>query len=1162
MNSGNPTPGNDYFTTSRNPRRDYDYDYDYGASNNGSMNSPAGYGRGRERRGGGYGGGTYLESPSPGDSMEQLSPQTSMRSRGRDIDDGPSWGGRKDEGRFRGSERQRREENARQRSASRSGRSGGSGREIKGGEEIDGVIQAIEDEWDFMADSECIPVQVGLQLMDTSTLGRADREPEFLQIHQRIQHALRLVVNEHHHGFNSLLGTYHNIQGSLQSSQHQIRTLKAALLEAKASLLTMKPELKEQAMASQSYDEILQLFELIEHAQSLPEKLEARMSDKKFIAAVDILKEGTALLQHPELAGIGSLGDLRTYFSNQETSLTDILVEELHDHLYLKSPYCCDRWKPPSDRDGTSASASGTSWEKPFYQYLSSLDAATHFVEDISRNPETDTFYYIHLLLEALHKMGNLDVVVDRIEQRLPVELYSVVDKTGAEVNNSHPNFQKDTRKPGPGTVPDSTSERRHLLSEFLWNLYAKFETIAEGHRLIYEVISGIVKRDKLSNEVHLTSSFQELWKLYQSEMRSLLHDYLSTDGAESFRATTRTTDNGYAQSSVKRDKTKKLFKMSEVDQAASDLKAEQDELAEILRASVPGLVPKSRQMFSTSDNNSSNQQNSGTGHKLLIEPSVFNISLLLPPALSFIHRLKGIVPPSSDIAVGALTSFLDEFLINVFQPQLDEAVSELCAINFVSVDAYTEDPQWALHSPRPIFRGTINFMNLIKTFSRMLDSIPHDQAFTQLIIDQIITYYEKCCGWYKALMTRISPNHPGGVALKTSAAFAESQDIREVGRKLWECAASEKQSLINREIELLISATNETSLKGYDMVADPKIVGSLSLLYNSMNWLSSNLSKLRHITPHQTDSSHIQSRQVAPTRRWTLEAAMRPKRGDLERPLRLPMTKESVVGFDGAVTSIQNLAFTAIFTLHLDIRCGSIYMISRALKGKNDGQSQEPSRNSSTENNWSYILTVEPTSASPIVLELNNDLISFGARMSNYLGPNECRYITSCLSRLIDRALVSSTRFIGAMNSYGALRLQLDVLVLQQNLKNIIVVSPAAVSSKSSLSLDKDVAASMPEIVALPQSAKFLDWFLEGPGKSLRNAKEERDRFKEMGSQVLTEGNGEPFTFDELRVLIELCYSAALKGPQGPEAREEFMAAKRGLDDSLLRLSEVMWDA
>lgn len=31
-----------------------------------------------------------------------------------------------------------------------------------------------------------------------------------------------------------------------------------------------------------------------------------------------------------------------------------------------------------------------------------------------------------------------------------------------------------------------------------------------------------------------------------------------------------------------------------------------------------------------------------------------------------------------------------------------------------------------------------------------MLSSIPHDQAFTQLLIDQVVTYYDKCCGWYK----------------------------------------------------------------------------------------------------------------------------------------------------------------------------------------------------------------------------------------------------------------------------------------------------------------------------------------------------------------------------------------------------------------------------
>jgi exocyst complex component 4 len=46
-----------------------------------------------------------------------------------------------------------------------------------------------------MASDDCIPVQVGLQLMDSSTLGRADREPEFLETNRQIQRALKSVVN-------------------------------------------------------------------------------------------------------------------------------------------------------------------------------------------------------------------------------------------------------------------------------------------------------------------------------------------------------------------------------------------------------------------------------------------------------------------------------------------------------------------------------------------------------------------------------------------------------------------------------------------------------------------------------------------------------------------------------------------------------------------------------------------------------------------------------------------------------------------------------------------------------------------------------------------------------------------------------------------------------
>lgn len=46
-----------------------------------------------------------------------------------------------------------------------------------------------------MTDAECVPVHVALSLMDTSTLGKADREPEFLHMYNVIQKTLKAIVN-------------------------------------------------------------------------------------------------------------------------------------------------------------------------------------------------------------------------------------------------------------------------------------------------------------------------------------------------------------------------------------------------------------------------------------------------------------------------------------------------------------------------------------------------------------------------------------------------------------------------------------------------------------------------------------------------------------------------------------------------------------------------------------------------------------------------------------------------------------------------------------------------------------------------------------------------------------------------------------------------------
>ena len=641
-----------------------------------------------------------------------------------------------------------------------------------------------------------------------------------------------------------------------------------------------------------------------EQLQLIPEKLEARISEKRFLTAVEILQDALRMIRKSEMESLGALSDLRIYLSNQENSMTDILIEELHSHLYLKSPYCHDRWKPYPHTEGNGPSDEGAASStmmptvKPIYQFLESLDVSRPMVEDASRNPEADSFSYIQLLIEALNKMGKLDVAVDSIEQRLPVELFRVVDKTNFEVSQRHPDsVRSGARRPkdmaGFGLGVDEA--RATVVSDLLWTLYSKFEAIAEGHRALHDVIAGIVKREGIADASSLTGGFNELWKLYQSEIRSLLHDYLATDGDVSYGSGQAPAVVGGSQfQRPQRDRLKKMFKLSDIDHMAVEMSTEQEDLEFILKSSVPGLISDSRRTKGLVINESSQQQDSSaTGHKLLVEPSVFNMGLLLPPSLSFIQGLKEIVPPGSDLVMNTLTSFLDDFLVNVFHPQLEETLVELSARTFVELDAFQQEPSWSKVAQKPIFKGTATFFSLVSAFCQMLDTIPHDQAFSQLIISQMVTYHRKCLEWYKSLVTRVQSQSPGGSRLRRAAAYAESGEVHDTIAKLWLAEAGEQQQLLEKENGLLMLETNQAPLELSDLIGDRKTIASLCLLYTSMKWLASKVGQLRHITTHQADSSRQEGKSRR-ARRWTLLVPSRNK--STPSSVFLPMTQESVV--------------------------------------------------------------------------------------------------------------------------------------------------------------------------------------------------------------------------------------------------------------------------
>jgi exocyst complex component 4 len=376
-------------------------------------------------------------------------------------------------------------------------------------------------------------------------------------------------------------------------------------------------------------------------------------------------------------------------------------------------------------------------------------------------------------------------------------------------------------------------------------------------------------------------------------QIRSLLHDYLATDGETSYRGGQGQTSNNSVFSRAPRDRNKRMFKLTDMDTKSSELTQEREDLEFILKSSVPGLVSDAKRPEDVSADASTNLDGSATGHKLLVEPSVFNMGILLPPSLDFLTRLKEVVPPGSDIVMSTLTSFLDDFLVNVFHPQLEETLIDLCSQTFIELDAFQEDPQWSQHSKKPIFKGTTKFFTFITAFCKMLDNLPHDQAFSQLIITEMNNYAQKCTGWFKALVARSQAKESTGRLVKATAFFADSEN--EIGgtiAQLMQADVEQSSELLEKSISLLIAEVGKDPLDQQDMIQDKKTVQSLCLLFTSMQWLATKVAQLRHISDRATDSSKPDQSNQRYKTRWTLLATAEPRLGGVS--VYLPLNHET----------------------------------------------------------------------------------------------------------------------------------------------------------------------------------------------------------------------------------------------------------------------------
>jgi exocyst complex component 4 len=176
-----------------------------------------------------------------------------------------------------------------------------------------------------------------------------------------------------------------------------------------------------------------------------------------------------------------------------------------------------------------------------------------------------------------------------------------------------------------------------------------------------------------------------------------------------------------------------------------------------------------------------------------------------------------------------------------------------------------------------------------------MLDNLPHDQAFSQLIVNQMDTYAQKCQSWYKALVSR-SQQTASGRELKAPAVWAEADAMEDLIVRLVQIDPTDNEAMskaIQEEVALLIEATEaDEPLDQADMIQDKKSIVSLCLLYTSMKWLATKTAQLRHISDRASDPNNAESSGQRHNRRWTQLSSSEPRPEGA--PVYLPLSAET----------------------------------------------------------------------------------------------------------------------------------------------------------------------------------------------------------------------------------------------------------------------------
>ncbi|KAJ7487411.1 exocyst complex component sec8 [Mycena galericulata] len=954
--------------------------------------------------------------------------------------------------------------------------------------DIDAVLDQVKDGWEFVVDPEFNSVDLALELLDESSVGK-DMD-SFRRTKIMLSKALKGSVDKHYQAFAAALPHHSSLLNHLGATQTQIADARTALQESKDALGSKRADLVQLWARGQTLEEMMRLLDQIEHLKSVPDLLETLMSEKRLLQASVLLVRSLKIINKSEMLEIGAVADLRSYLNAQETALREILNDELQSHLYLKSFWCESRWAAYSPNQQAfpkvefeeeteikpSVLPTSSPSEENFRQtrlsrFLNDLalrpNDPPHDLNDPSfrnssseiltgrssnftsastaNNPESDSFAYVETLLESFAVLGKLGNALDNIGQRLPSEIFTLVETTLDEVEERAEYGRRGSMFSFTGTVLWSASGLRlvalessakqvdhEILRDLFWTLYSKLDAVAQSLRVIYEVANRIGSRrdfkDSSGAKPGALFPLAEIWNPVQAEVRTLIYDYLvdENQGAVSGRNPISSINEILRDNKFSRDKTKAVFRFADTDAKLTTkaLRSHEDELTRVLKDTMPGLVQSSEstvQAALSTVGTDDRLLGAGQHHRLIIRPDAFHVSVLFQPTLSYLDRVSDVLPSGVESARES-TAVLDDFVLKVYLPQLEEKVSFLFHQTLTSPEAFQPDPSSSRLSPEPLVTASTHLMALINSLCAMLLKSPfHRENYSRLILGVMIQFYQRCSDRFQDLVSIPNPQETSTEPQPAMAAqWAQRSELTPCLAELLatsEIDLPKQQQLCRQETNLEMDFLGQNTIQHSDLVVSVRNLGALASLYRSVAWFASELQVLKATPEDSLLSPTPIEPPVSAVSPYTPFLPAMPSASSTDK-LQLPLSREMALRFQALLKTYEQLSELILDSIRIDIRCRTIHYLDSALRYGN------------------YSIEREAGEPDPHVVDLNNELGECSDFASSCLPKRERQFVFMGLSNLMEQLLISGARNLRMPTPFGVKKIMRNILALQQGIK------------------------------------------------------------------------------------------------------------------------------